>query len=127
MDSRLEKIRQFKGTIMDFEEYINSRIAETKKENMVKESLDFTLEEEPKYSLCRCFGDPTAVICYVTYCLRETNNQDKIEEFRQKAIEGNYHQMLVVAMEYLDMCNASVKSVLDMQSTEQSSEEKNQE
>lgn len=107
MDSRLEKIRHFKGTIMDFESYVNSKIAETKKENQVKESLDFTLEDEPKYSLAHCFGDPTQVICYVTYSLRETNNQDKVEKFRQNAVKGNYHDLIKTAMEYLEICNNS--------------------
>lgn len=111
MDKRLEKIRNFKGTVLDFQEYVNSRIAETKRENAKNESLDFTLVEEPRYSLGRCFGDPSNVICYVTDCLRECNRLDDVEKFRQEAVSGNYHDLLKKAMEYLDACNGQAAAV----------------
>ena len=35
MDKRLERIRQYKGNVMDFETYMKDRIEQTKKENSI--------------------------------------------------------------------------------------------
>ena len=41
MDNRLEKIRQFKASVMDFESYINDRIKQTKNENKTNEGYSY--------------------------------------------------------------------------------------
>jgi len=38
MDNRLERIRLYKGNVMDFDSYIKDRIEQTKKENSVGDS-----------------------------------------------------------------------------------------
>lgn len=109
MDKRLEKIRHFKGTVMDFETYVQSKIDQTKSQNKkdkkIKESIDFTCNDEPKYNLCRIFGEPANIICYVTDCLRETNHEDLLEEYKQKAMEKDYNNLILVSMNYLNICN----------------------
>lgn len=58
MDNRLERIRLYKGNVMDFDSYIKDRVEQTKKENSVtdkkrkdrlKKKLDKMNESDTRY------------------------------------------------------------------------------
>lgn len=124
MDRRLEKIRTYRGTVLDFDSYVKDKIKETKDtfkkdadekkkiRSKLRESIDFTCQEEPAYSLARLFGSPSDIICYVTDALRETNQHDLVEEYRTKAVAGNFDNLLLVSMEYLSKCNGTQEPVV---------------
>lgn len=135
MDKRLEKIRNYKGTVLDFDSYVKDKIKETKdgfkkdadekKKIMskLKESVDFTCEEEPTYSLARMFGSPADIICYVTDALRETNQHDLVEEYRTKAVEKDFNNLLLVSMDYLARCNGTQAPIVGAPELDNSEEE----
>lgn len=129
MDNKLEKIRTFKGNVMDFETYVKSKIDETEKEfkkdrddakrkmSKLKESLDFTGEDEPKYCLNKIGPTPADIICYVVTSLRECNLDELVEEFTQKAMNCNYDMLLCTGMEYLGKCNSENNTAVAIETT----------
>lgn len=47
-------------------------------------------------------GNAFAVMGAVTRALKRAGQGDKVEEYRVKAMSGDYHHLLAVSMEYVD-------------------------
>lgn len=58
-----------------------------------------------KYSLVGVDGNAFSVMGYTARALRETGHSDLVPEMQDKAMSGDYNNLLCVCMEYVDIAN----------------------
>ena len=58
-----------------------------------------------KYDLIGVDGNAFMVMGYVRRALIESGHGDKVEEYFAKAKSGNYDNLVVVSLDYIDMAN----------------------
>lgn len=58
-----------------------------------------------KYTLVGVDGNAFAVMGYTARALKREGLRDKVDEMREKAMSGDYNNLLCVCMEYVDMAN----------------------
>lgn len=58
-----------------------------------------------KYNLVGVDGNAFAIMGYVRRALIESGHGDKVEEYFAKAKSGNYDNLVVVSLDYIDMAN----------------------
>lgn len=58
-----------------------------------------------KYNLAGVDGNAFAIMAYVRRALIESGHRDKVSEYMEKAKSGNYNNLVVVSLEYIDLSN----------------------
>ena len=58
-----------------------------------------------KYNLVGVDGNAFMVMGYVRRALIESGNKDKVAEYFSKAKSGNYDNLIIVSLDYIDMAN----------------------
>lgn len=72
-----------------------------------KESQTKKLKRMKKqnYTLVGVESNAFSVMGYVKKALQDTNNNDLVNEYLEKAKSGDYNNLLATSMQYLDVCN----------------------
>lgn len=60
------------------------------------------------FTLVGVDGNAFAVMGYTARALRKANLDDKINEMYEKAKGGNYHHLIAVCQEYIEMANEAM-------------------
>ena len=63
-----------------------------------------------KYSLVGVDGNAYAVMGYTARALRNEGLGNKVKEMQDKAMSGDYSNLLVVCCEYVEMANDAAKA-----------------
>ena len=63
------------------------------------------LTKKEKYSLVGVNGNAFSIMGYVRESLRKAGLKDKIKEYTQKATAKDYHHLIVVSLEYIELAN----------------------
>ena len=64
-----------------------------------------------KYDLVGVDGNAFSVMGYVRRALKETGLRDLMEEYSNKAMSGDYNNLLSVSIEYLDKANEKAEEL----------------
>ena len=64
---------------------------------------------EEKYSLVGIDGNAFSVMGYTARALKREGLRDKVDEMYSKATKGDYDNLLMVCMEYIDMANEAAR------------------
>ena len=67
------------------------------------ESIGEDLEEE--YTLVGQDGNAFALMGYTSRCMKECGLRDEIDEMRERAMSGDYYNLIRVCDEYIQRCN----------------------
>lgn len=62
-----------------------------------------------KYDLVGVDGNAFSVMGYVAKALKREGLRDKVDEMRKKAMSGDYNNLLITCMDYLDMANKAAE------------------
>ena len=60
---------------------------------------------EEKFSLIGVDGNAFSVMGYVRRALKHSGLSDRVDEYTENATSGDYNNLLVVSMEYIDLAN----------------------
>lgn len=61
---------------------------------------------DDEYTLVGVDGNAFSVMAYVAKCMKNENFSVKeIKEYRSKAMNGDYNNLLCVSMDYVEECN----------------------
>lgn len=58
-----------------------------------------------KYSLIGVDGNAFAVMGYTSRALKQSGHSNLVDEMREKAMSGDYYNLLAVCQEYIDIAN----------------------
>jgi hypothetical protein len=58
-----------------------------------------------KYDLVGVDGNAFAIMGYTARALKHEGLRDKVDEMHARAMKGNYDNLIMVCMEYIDMAN----------------------
>lgn len=61
-----------------------------------------------RFTLVGVDGNAFSVLGYTQKALRTAGLSDKIEEMQKKATSGNYHHLIAICDEYIDMANKAM-------------------
>lgn len=61
-----------------------------------------------RFTLVGVDGNAFAVMGYTARALRRANLDDKVNEMYEKAQSGNYHHLIAVCQEYIEMANEAM-------------------
>lgn len=76
------------------------------KKNMnTKNSKMKNSKRKNKYDLIGLDGNAFAIMGYVRRALIESGHGNKVEEYFAKAKSGNYDNLVVVSLDYIDIAN----------------------
>ena len=62
-----------------------------------------------KYDLVGIDGNAFAVMGYTAKALKNEGLQDKVPEFKTKAMAGDYYNLISTCVEYIDLANEQAK------------------
>lgn len=62
-------------------------------------------DEEDKYSLVGQNGNAFALMGYTARCMRECGLRDEVKEMQNRAMSGDYNNLICVCDEYVQRCN----------------------
>lgn len=60
---------------------------------------------DDKYTLVGVDGNAFAIMGYTARALKNEGLKDKVSEMQQRAMSGDYNNLICVCMEYVDMAN----------------------
>ena len=63
-----------------------------------------------KYSLVGVDGNAFAIMGYTGRALKNEGLRDKVDEMRERAMSGDYSNLICVCMEYVDMANEAAEN-----------------
>lgn len=64
-----------------------------------------------EYTLVGVNGNAFAIMGYVSNAMRECKfTRQEIDEYRKKAMSGNYDNLLAVSLDYIDRCNEIINT-----------------
>lgn len=63
-----------------------------------------------KYDLVGVNGNAYAVMGYTAHALKREGLRDKVDEMHEKAMSGDYDNLLRVCMEYIDIANEAAEA-----------------
>ena len=58
-----------------------------------------------KYSLEGINGNAFSILSYVALALRKEGKKHLIKQYHEEAVQGDYNNLLMVSLKYLDMLN----------------------
>lgn len=58
-----------------------------------------------RYDLVGVDGNAFSVMGYTANALKETGHRDLVPQMRERAMSGDYNNLLCVCMEYIDIAN----------------------
>lgn len=64
-----------------------------------------------EYTLVGVNGNAFSVMGYVSNAMRECKfTRQEIDEYRKKAMSGNYDNLIAVSLDYIDKCNEIINT-----------------
>lgn len=69
------------------------------------------IETMGKYTLVGVDGNAFAIMGYTARALKNEGLRDKVSEMQQRAMSGDYNNLICVCMEYVDMANKAAGEV----------------
>ena len=57
------------------------------------------------YSLVGVDGNAYSIMGYTANALKRSGLRDKVDEMREKAMSGDYYNLIAICDEYIDMAN----------------------
>lgn len=61
------------------------------------------------YDLVGIDGNAFSVMGYVSKALKHTGHSDLVDEYREKAMSGDYDNLLMVSQKYIDIANGDAE------------------